>query len=462
MHDVQLTAPFYLGVTEVTYAQWGRVMNEHTPVGKENHPVAGISWEKAVLFCQRLNELPAERKEGRTYRLPTEAEWEYACRAGTATAFCFGDNSLMLKACGWFLDNSQGHTHPVGQLMPNAWGFHDMHGNVWEWCHDWFAGYSDNKALDPRGELVGHRRVSRGGGNFSPAADCCSAHRERFVPTDSYDCLGVRIAMNVLGETDIRLPVVPEDQPDQQIPPEKTPVILHNSIGIEFTEIDPGQFAMGDTQKPDEDCRPHQVVITRPFFISIYEVTNEQWERVLQKAPPGKDLRPDVPVAGVTWKEALEFCEELSKRNDEMKSGHIYRLPTEAEWEYACRAGTNTRYSFGNNENVLDFYGWHSGNAANNRHPVGLKDPNTWGLYDMHGNASELCSDFWTKYPKGLTRDPKCGPRGDNVARGGSWADDAKNCISARRDRKKPGESLEGILGFRIAVDKAKPQQPLE
>ena len=145
-HRVRITKAFYLGTCEVTQEQYERVMGSNPSCfckngsGKDqvsgqdtgSFPVEMVSWEDAVEFCRRLSELPGEKSAGRVYRLPTEAEWEYACRAGSSGRYGFGDQERGLGEHGWFSDNSHGKTHPVGQKKPNAWGLYDVHGNVWE------------------------------------------------------------------------------------------------------------------------------------------------------------------------------------------------------------------------------------------------------------------------------------------------------------------------------------------
>ncbi|NQT16435.1 MAG: SUMF1/EgtB/PvdO family nonheme iron enzyme [Planctomycetes bacterium] len=161
-HLVQITKPFCLGVYEVTQKQYWQVMSEIPSgfKGDYQRPVERVSWEDAVEFCRRLSE-----KEGETYRLPTEAEWEYACRAGSTTTWYFGDSESRLGDYAWYSANSSDTTHPVGQKKPNAWGLYDMHGNVWEWCSDWHDKdhYSASPAIDPKGPDSGDGRVLRGG-----------------------------------------------------------------------------------------------------------------------------------------------------------------------------------------------------------------------------------------------------------------------------------------------------------
>ena len=165
-HRVKITKPFYLSVHEVTQQQYEVVMGNNPSEHKDaNNPVENVSWYDAIEFCQKLS-----KQEGVEYRLPTEAEWEYACRAGTTTTYSFGDSASQLNEYAWYLANSGSQsyqpstTHPVGEKLPNAWGLYDMHGNVYEWCQDWYAAYgSENVVFDPTGPASGERRVLRGG-----------------------------------------------------------------------------------------------------------------------------------------------------------------------------------------------------------------------------------------------------------------------------------------------------------
>jgi formylglycine-generating enzyme required for sulfatase activity len=206
-HEVTLTKDFYLGVTEVTQAQYEKVMGSNpsffqgdkVKVDSSSHPVEQVSWEDAVEFCKRLSDLPEEKKAGRVYRLPTEAEWEYACRAGRKTAFSFGDESGSLGDFAWFSNNSERKTHPVGEKKPNAWGLCDMHGNVWEWCSDRYGDYPKSAVSDPIGPREGSYRVYRGGGWIFEAADCRSALRHWAIPSGGGGLLGFRVALSSPG-----------------------------------------------------------------------------------------------------------------------------------------------------------------------------------------------------------------------------------------------------------------------
>ena len=137
--------------------------------------------------------MPAEKTAGHVYRLPTEAEWEYACRSGTTTAYGFGDDASRLGDYGWFDGNSDSRTHPVGEKKPNAWGLYDMHGNVWEWCQNWYGVYPSGSATDPTGATSGSNRVFRGGGWNGDAGSGRSANRIGNIPGFRFGNLGFRV-----------------------------------------------------------------------------------------------------------------------------------------------------------------------------------------------------------------------------------------------------------------------------
>ena len=197
-HKVTLTKPFKMGVHEVTQAQYEQVMGVNpSDFNGACNPVEMVTWEDAVEFCRRLSELPAEKAAGNVYRLPTEAEWEYACRAGTTTKFSFGDNESGLGDYAWYYDNSGRNTHPVGGKLPNAWGLYDMYGNVWEWCQDWEEDYPIGSVTDPSGATSGSYRVVRGGSWGRTAEFCRSAYRDWDYPSyRSYRYYGFRVCLS--------------------------------------------------------------------------------------------------------------------------------------------------------------------------------------------------------------------------------------------------------------------------
>jgi len=200
-NEVTLTRPFYLGVYEVTQEQYELVMRENPSHFKgEQNPVEQVSWNDAVAFCQKLSALPEEKAAGRVYRLPTEAEWEYACRAGTTTAYSFGNNESELDQYAWYLKKSDSSTHPVGQKKANPWGLYDMHGNVWEWCQDLYGDYPSGAVTNPEGASRGFSRVFRSGGWCNGAAVCRSAVRREGFSGNPYNFVGFRLALSPSGK----------------------------------------------------------------------------------------------------------------------------------------------------------------------------------------------------------------------------------------------------------------------
>ena len=178
-HKVRITKPFYMGKYLVTQEQWEAVMDDNPSQSKgPKKPVVRVSWDDCQAFMAKLNANIAAGK-GR-FALPTEAQWEYACRAGSTTKYCFGDDESQLDEYAWYKGNSAHKTHPVGEKRPNAWGLYDMHGSAWEWCADWYDSnyYGASPADDPMGPASGSRRVYRGGGSGTPATRCRSAIRD--------------------------------------------------------------------------------------------------------------------------------------------------------------------------------------------------------------------------------------------------------------------------------------------
>ncbi len=200
-HHVILTKGFYMSATEVTQSQWSAVMSNNPSQFKgDDLPVDRVTWEEAVAFCRKLSQM-----ESRTYRLPTEAEWEYACRAGTTTAYCEGGTEADLSVVGWYSSYANGDIqkapHPVGQKKPNPWGLFDMHGNVWEWCSDWFVARPLRNATDPKGPDYGTLRVLRGGSWANPPLGCRSAYRSRDKPDSRDYTNGFRVVMELSAES---------------------------------------------------------------------------------------------------------------------------------------------------------------------------------------------------------------------------------------------------------------------
>jgi formylglycine-generating enzyme required for sulfatase activity len=435
-------------------------------------PMYYVNHLEATDFCQKLTE--QERKAGRLpagweYRLPTEAQWEYACRAGTTTATAFGDqlSSSQANFDGNFPYNGAAkgpaldRTQPVGSYPPNGWGLCDMHGNAWEWCRDWEG--KPPGGTDPEIKYGEMSRVVRSGGWRAPGKLCRSATRIGHSWWGQDFETGFRIAI-------VQLPAQPKPVPETRLNIEPLPPgILVNSIGMQLAQIPAGKFLMGSPV--DEPYRAwlgrdevdyeerHLVTISEPFYLGIYPVTQEQYERIMANTPgyqPSyfssagggkdkvkefKDTKP-FPRETVSWEDVQEFCRRISDLPEEKRWGRRYRLPTEAEWEYACRAGTTTPYYCGN---TITTRRANIDNRKGRTTPVGSYKPNAFGLYDMHGNVLEWCDDLYAPYQKEL-RNPKGGyPR---VGRGGFWS---QSGVTARSAFRQAG-GTDRYTGFRVAL----------
>ncbi|MDR1086575.1 MAG: formylglycine-generating enzyme family protein [Deltaproteobacteria bacterium] len=226
-----------------------------------------------------------------------------------------------------------------------------------------------------------------------------------------------------------------------------------NSIGVEFVLIPSGSFMMGADKNfedaSDDETPRHRVTISQPIYLGKYEVTQGEWVKVMGSNPSRFKGRSN-PVENVSWDDAIEFIRRLNQ-----KEGHSrYRLPTEAEWEYAARAGSTSVYSFGEDAGQLGLYAWYDGNSGRSTQPVGQKEPNAWGLYDIHGNVYEWVNDWYEEnYYRSSPGTNHAWPSSGflRVLRGGSWNSSTRDCRSAYRSSGTPG-SRGGDLGFRLAL----------
>ena len=257
----------------------------------------------------------------------------------------------------------------------------------------------------------------------------------------------------VWGITGEQPPDTTEDQPESQ----KSHQTGTNAIGKSLKLIEPDTFMMG----VGED--QHQVTLTDAFYLGVYPVTQKEYEEVIGDNPSAFKGEERRPVENVTWFEAIEFCNRLSEQEGlspyyevegekvAILGGDGYRLPTEAEWEYACRAGSQKAYCFGDDEDQLKEYAWYGGRPGGQTHPVGHKKANDWGLYDMHGNVYEWCWDGLGKYPTSPQENATGSPDGsDRVIRGGCWFGRPESLRSADRRWLLPDDRYYDI-GFRVA-----------
>ncbi|PZN82954.1 MAG: hypothetical protein DM484_05555 [Candidatus Methylumidiphilus alinenensis] len=479
----------------------------------DQNPVVCISWNDAKAYCDWLVE-----QTGQAYGLLTEAQWEYACRGGNEGRWCFGDNESDLGDYAWYSKNANNQTHPVGQKKPNAWQLHDLHGNVWEWCEDWYDGEyyrnlgkvtllpdlpltskpqhtasaseqsasgsaSEHEQLaseNPSGPASGSYRVVRGGSWINVADYCRSAYRSGFDPSYRNDILGFRLSRTgplhsypfTLGSTELEKPAVPAFIAGLRDP------FTDGSESPAMVWLPGGEFMMGQDDSPYDDEKPAHPVRVDAISIGQYPVTFAEYDRfcsATQRKPPDDRSwgRGERPAINVSWQDAMDYCDWLGQQ-----TGEHYRLATEAEWEYACRSGSTTRYCYGDDESGLGDYAWYSKNANGQTHPVGQKKPNAWQLYDLHGNVWEWCADWYAgdyyaqlaghsqhtasaseqsasgsaSGREQLASENPSGPASGSyrVVRGGSWLSVADYCRSADRGRLDPSYRF-NYLGFRLS-----------
>ena len=450
-HEVTIRDRFWLAAHEVTQEQWEAVMGTRPwqedgrdrPSVRSNpsHPAVYISYEDLREFIVRLN----RAEEAWWYRLPTEAEWEYACRAGSETAWSHGADAGQLDKYAWYEDNArnagENYAHAVGTKLPNPWGLHDMHGNVWEWVQDRYdPGYAPPAS--------GSNRVVRGGGYASAADDLRSANRSYSGAGAGQSYLGARL---VRGDTPGEWPEDVLFEKPAAPPLGSETFSLPGGAEMEFVWIEPGTFEMGAPASEGGfgNERPaHEVEISEGFYLGTYEVTQGQWQAVMGDNPSYYEGM-NRPVEMVSYDDAHAFIGRLN----EAAGYSLYRLPTEAEWEYACRAGSPDPWSHGDDEDQLGQYAWYSGNNdPSGTKPVGGKRPNAWGLHDMHGNVWEWTQDWFD--PGYYGDSPRVDPPGpaagtDRVVRGGKFSNNAAGVRSAYRGTNAPGARI-NTIGFRL------------
>ncbi|MDR0895749.1 MAG: SUMF1/EgtB/PvdO family nonheme iron enzyme [Prevotellaceae bacterium] len=718
LHQVTLSS-FQVGKYEVTQGEWEAVMGSNPSHFKngDNCPVENVSWNDVQEFLWKVN-----AATGKQYRLPTEAEWEYACRAGTMTPFNTGSNLATWQANCNLNDSIEviKHTQFVSNYSPNAWGIYNMHGNVGEWCSDWYGNYPDSVQINPQGAFDGSIRVERGGGFRYPISCCRSAFRYGRAPGYRSESLGFRVVapaysvINITSNPDnadvyidgekmgntpysgkdfssgkyqvtikkngyvdaekeilvkkaetitesftlqkkysvINITSNP-DNADVYIDGEKvgdtpysgknfssgkyqvtikkngyvdtekeisvkeaetitesftlqkkysvinitsspnnadvyidgkkmgntpysgkdfssgrykliikkngyvdaekeisvkeaetitesftlkkkatkpptptysvinitsnpnnadvyingkkmgvtpysnkniskgkhkvtikkngyvdieteisvkeaetiiesftlqekeavatvssTPSPIH-SLTLEMVHVEGGTFTMGSPKSEpgryDNEVQ-HQVTVSS-FHIGKYEVTQGQWKAVMGDNPSGFKKGDNYPVENVSWNDVQGFLRKLNAA-----TGKHYRLPTEAEWEYAARGGNYSRGCIYSGSNSVGNVAWYSDNSGSSSHPVGQKSPNELGIYDMSGNVWEWCSDWYGSYSTSAQTNPTGPSSGSNrVLRGGSWNINAKYCRSAFRFHYDPGYRFSNF-GFRLVL----------
>jgi formylglycine-generating enzyme required for sulfatase activity len=537
-HSVTLTNGFYLGKYEVTQAQYQTVMNgnsaglnaDPSQFKGSNRPVEKASWEDAQVFLSRLNAV--EQAAGRlptgwTYALPTEAQREYACRAGTTTAYSWG-NAINASHANWNHGADSNQTVDVGQFPANPWGFHDMHGNIDEWVTDGYSHYLGEAVTDPEGPAFFTGRIHRGGSWASFDGSYLRSGKRSVPrpPSTRYNSLGFRVAFKAIqpdtanpeltlagttvlthsaglpfvdpgfeahdardgiltanvtttGTVDVNstgtyvLTYSVADAAGNQASATRTVTVtgnrsvdLNSTVAMDMLWVPSGTFTMGSPtteagrQADRED--EHNVSLTQGFYLGKYEVTQAQYEAVTGTNPSEFNAtgNGNRPVETVNWAEAVAFCTQLTTQEQaagRLPAGWAYVLPTESQWEYACRAGTTSAYSWGatiasSNANYNWDGGANDGNDFKQTRDVGQYAANSWGFFDMHGNVWEWTANWYqAAYPTGNPVIDPIGPAtgSTRVYRGGSENNTGPVLRSARREDDPPSTRNHHI-GFRV------------
>ena len=481
-HNVTLNS-FYIGKYEVTQSEWQTVMGANPAdvygVG-DNYPVYNVNWYSILKYCN-LRSLaegfsPAYSISGSTnpadwgevptsynlewnsviydwaangYRLPTEAEWEYAARGATNTPDYLYSGSNILNDVAWNATNNNPYgSKPVGTKSHNGLGIYDMSGNVWEWCWDWFGGYSSSQQNNPTGPSTGTSRVLRGDDWYDSPEGCRVSRRIGNEPNNPYFVFGFRICRSL------------------------------DSI----VQVEGGTFNNGTSD-----------VTVSNFYIDKYELTQSGYQAIMGSNPAsGYGVGINHPVYNVSWFNAIEYCNRRSMQEglttcysystygtnpatwptgwNTSDANHTnvscnwtangYRLPTEMEWMFAARGGNQTHNYTYSGSNTIDNVAWYRDNAGfglpgGSSHPdfgthiVGSKASNELGIFDMSGNVFEWNWDIYGTYPSGAQTNPHGAQSGSNrVYRGGSWSDIANVCTVSHRDYTV-ATSTNGHIGFR-------------
>lgn len=388
--DINISRGFRMTRTELTQRQW-RLLTGSTPsrfIGDDLRPVERVSYNDATTACERLS-----ARFGATVRLPSVAEWTYAARAGSNGDWCFGNDPTQLERFAWFDGNSSDSTRPVGLKQPNAWGLCDMHGNVREWCSDAFSKGGESARGVPSETTASNAPRVLCGGDFDSSADGvrCSA-RAGSAPEERFALYGVRLCIDlrprsapeaaewasVLTEREAAKTRVRDAFWKKYGVPPVPSLTIDRGDGtpMDFIYVKPGSLRMGSpTTEAGHEGNEQAVDVTvrRPFWMARTEVTQAQWRAVVGTNPSRFSDGPDAgrqPVESVRWIEAREFCERVATKFAPM------RLPSEAEWEFACRAGSTTAYGFDNDPQQLERFAWFGGDTADTTYQVATKQPN--------------------------------------------------------------------------------------
>jgi formylglycine-generating enzyme required for sulfatase activity len=523
VHTVTLSN-FLLAKYELTFDEYdafckatGRELPSDSGWGRGKRPVINVDWYDAIEYCnwrsgqeglQAVYSIDKNSKDSNNintsdtkkwqvtsrsangYRLPTEAEWEYAARQG-GQKVRFGNGKdianpqeINFKALSKYkkaysiAGEYRKKTLPVGSFSPNTLDLFDMSGNVYEWCGDWYGPYPSSASNDPQGATGGSGRVLRGGswGNNDPVY-VRVANRGGLTLSLRHCCIGFRLARAIVSpekqrelETWNKIPKndlsslegYVRDNSQSSFVEEAQHLIAAIKAQDQMVLVKGGTFQMGEANKS------HQVTLS-DFLIAKHQLTFEEYDAFRKST--GRVLPDDMgwgrgsrPVIFVSWFDAVDYCNWRSQQEglgevyqinqqqvDANWQASGYRLPTEAEWEYAARGGQQSQGFEYAGSNNIDEVAWYSENSGSKTQPAGQKKANELGLYDMSGNVWEWCWDWKAAYPISATNDPKGPDTGSRrVVRGGSWYGYPARVRVANRSYGTP-DLRHGFIGFRLA-----------
>ena len=441
VHSVTLSS-FLIGETEVTQELWTAVMNNNpsysSHIGSQK-PVNKVSWNDCQEFIRRLNSLTGEQ-----FRLPTEAEWEYAARGGNKSRHFTYSGSDNADDVAWYKGNSDEQLQEVKKKKPNELGIYDMSGNAMEWCQDWYGEtyYSSSPSVDPKGPSYGDQRVYRDGAFFH-SMEWSVRPGNRSHDTEDYTLSGLtlRLAMtkakggSAATTTAPAATVALSATQNSNLPAGESKTYTAGGVSFKMIKVQGGTFQMGpvDSDGGSQERPVHNVTLST-FMIGETEVTQELWEAVMGSNPSVKsNIGPRKPVVSIDWNDCQVFIQRLNAM-----TGQHFRLPTEAEWEYAARGGNKTHnYKFSGSD-YPDEVAWYLNNSDNTLHNVKTKKANELGIYDMSGNAMEWCQDWYDEnyYSVSPVNNPKGPSSGtERVYRDGGYFHSLPWAIRcARRD----------------------------
>jgi formylglycine-generating enzyme required for sulfatase activity len=400
MHEVNLSS-YSIGKFEVTQAQWKAVMGSNPSFfqGCDQCPVDQVSYNAALLFIERLNQIT-----GRFYRLPSEAEWEFAAMGGKKSKGFIYSGSNNIDDVAWYDANSVARTNEVGKKKPNELGIYDMSGNVQELCVDFQANFPNEKLTNPFGPDSGPGHIMRGGGYNVNGAFAQSKVRNNIHQESVYSNVGLRLVH---------------------------PIYDLKTIEPEMVFVEGGTFQVEGNSGEEIEKLVHAVTLS-PFKIAKYEVTQAQWKAVMGTNPSQFSNCDKCPVESVSWIEVQKFIERLNNL-----SGKSYRLPSEAEWEYAARGGKKPKSFEYSGADDFKLVSWVYENSDRRTHEVGTAQPNDLNLYDMTGNVWEACL---------TTTSDKM------ILKGGSWETGFVGCSISKFLVAERNANWGKSVGFRLVL----------